>query len=207
MEKINLETILVNESAESAMVRLLFTLFDGVAYLDPETVRFNIERGTPYCFSKNDRTINSAIADYLLSNFAWIFLGLVANSDFRDVFVKAVSIEISLDELDRNKVKQIRRDMKSGDINRSKENYIIDFSYYDVSAFRRITSKLRRSFEYINQYTDTIDGFAWELNEDERLDIAFCVSNFMYLIRAFAKNETFFSYVRSVLDSVMEELL
>ncbi len=116
MGKTSLETVMVNESAEKAMLRILFTLFNGVVYLDPETVRFNIERGTPYCFSKNDRTINSSIADYLLSNFAWIFLGLVANSDFRDVFVEAVSIEISIDELDRNKVRQIRRDMKSGDI-------------------------------------------------------------------------------------------
>lgn len=207
MEKMRLETVMVNDSAEKAMVRLLFTLFDGVAYLDPETVRINIERGTPYGFSRSDRTINSAIADYLLSNYAWIFFGLIVNSEFRKVFVEAVSIEISLDELDRNKVKEIRRDLKREDINRSKENYVIDFSYYDVSAFRRITSKLRRSFEYINHYADTIDSFAENLTEDECLDIGFCVSNFMYLIRAFAKNDIFSSYVRSVLDSVMEELL
>ena len=196
----------VNPSAEAAVVELLANVFTSISYIDASTVRRNIELASEGGMSKFDRSIRVELANYLISHFSLIFVGLIVNKDFRDTFMEAVSVEMALDGKNEAFVAKIRDEMTENLPKVSKGNFVLDFSAYNDNIYKKLNTKLSRSFDKISEFDATLDQFASELSDEDKINIGYCVSNFMYVIRAFAKNQLFSNYVKSVVHSVQEQL-
>lgn len=195
--------------AENAVIELISVVFSNVAFMDPDTVRHNMELACEGGMTKTDRSIKTDLANYLLSHFSLIYTGLIVNSDFRDTVVEAVSVEIALDSKPSEFVKQIRSDMQNGEMQRldaQKGSYVINFSKYNDNVYKKLNGKLFDSFDKIKSYDKVIDYESSNLDEETKIRIGFCVSNFMYLIRAFSKNPLFTRYVKTIVHSVQTQL-
>ncbi len=199
-----------NIDSETTVVRMIGDIFSDVAYLDADTLRENIFNGCDSWTHEKYRTIDKGVADYLMDNLATIFMGLILNESFRDVFVEAVSIEVSLEQregFDKDEfISGIRQSMKSENVALSGDSYTINLEEYNEDTLNMVESKLAESFEKVSNYSDAINLIADELDYAAKVDIGFCISNFMYLIRAFALNQVFFDYTRKIVDSVKESL-
>lgn len=200
------QNVKVDPIAEAAIVELLANVFNGVAYMDADTVRHNIELATDDGMSKSDRSIRVELANYLLSHFSLVFVGLIVNKEFRETFKEAVSVEIALDNKDEEFVKRIRSEMQDGANLPTKGNFVVNFGSYNENIYKKLNGKLSNSFSKITQYDDTMSELIEELTDDDMIDIGFCASNFMYLIRAFAKNPLFANYVKTVVYNVQVTL-
>lgn len=196
----------VNETAEAAVVDLLANIFNGIAYMDPDTVRYNIERASDGGFAVEDRSIRMELANWLMSHFSLIFVGLLVNKDFRDTFMEAVSVEIALDDRPADFVMSIREEMKDPKPRESKGNFVLNFGEYNDSIYRKVNAKIANSFEKITPFNDAIDKLVADLSEDDMIDIGYCISNFAYLVRALSLNGLFATYVKSVVHSVQQNL-
>lgn len=197
----------VDPIAEAAVVELLANVFNGVGYMDADTVRHNIELATNDGLSKSDRAIKVELANYLLSHFSLIFVGLIVNSEFRDTFKEAVSVEIALDGKSEDFVRKIRKEMNEGEsMGESKGSFVINLSNYNDNIYKKLNGKLSLSFSKITQYDETVNLLMDELSDDDKISIGFCASNFMYLYRAFAKNMLFANYVKTVVSNVQSTL-
>ena len=197
LPKIQVDTI-----AEAAVVELLSNIFGDVAYLDTETVRNNIELGCEGGMSKADRSIRSDLADYIIDNFSLLFVGMIVNTEFRSMIFESVSIEIALDDKDEETVRLIRSEMNSDSELTSGNEYLINLDTYDDGLYRDLNRRLSDSFDIITPYSKAIDELINDMSEEDMIDIGFCVSNFMYFVRAFSKNALFVMYTKSVIDSV-----
>lgn len=201
-----LNTVYVDPTAEKGTVELLANIFNGIAYIDPDTVRYNIECASEGGFSIEDRTISVELANWIMNNFPFIFIGLIVNNDFRDTFIEAVSIELALDEKSDDFIASIRKEMNGGIVLESKSNFILNLGTYNDKIYRMINAELAKSFDNISVFNDTIDELIAALTDDNMIDIGYCVSNFAYLFRAFSKNSLFMNYTKSVVDSVKNQL-
>lgn len=200
------DNVFVNDVAELAVVKLVSTIFSDVAYMEPSTVRHNVELACEGGMSREDRSIRAELANYLMSHFSLLYIGLIINKEFRDTFVEAVSVEIALDDKDEEFVNNIRKDMQDGRPKTSKGNYVINLSSYNEKVYQKLNGKLAESFDKVIQFNDAITEIAADLTDEECSEIGFVASNFMYLIRAFAKNPLFTNYAKSVLHTVQEQL-
>ena len=199
----------VSPEAEVAIIDILSGFFNPIAYMNPYDVRYNIERGCPGGMSKDDRTIQAEVLDFFINHFSVIYLGLIVNSDFRNVFIEAISMELSLDKKSKVFIKDIRNQMNENYEKKtqpSKDNYIVDFSSYDDDFYRSFAHRLLTSFDIISKYDDCLNDLSMELEENEMEDIGFIASNFMYLFRAFSKNGVFAHYVSTTVCAVEKEL-
>lgn len=196
----------VDVRAEEFVTRLLSTLFTDVAALSDSVIRKNVELACETGFPKADRTIKSETANYLLKNFGVIYLGLISNNVFRDSFKDAVAVEISLDEKSDEFIRDIREDMRDGEEEPSKGNFVLDFSTYKPAVAEKIGTMISDSLAKISEFEDEFNTLVDELTEEEFIVIGFCISNFAYLIRAFDKNIVFMHYVKDVISIVRKEL-
>lgn len=192
----------IHALSEQAVVRLLDSLFDKVVYLDPETVRYNIGLASENGMSKSDRAIRLERANYLLSHFAHIYVGLLASPEFRDAFETAVKVEIAMDSLSAKEQQEFRSQMTVPSKKPSKGYYVLNLANYNDKYYKLISAKLLDSFDKFKDYDETIDALVNTMLVRDRLLVGFCVSNFAYLFRAFAKNDTFVSYVKTVISNV-----
>lgn len=195
-----------NFVTEKVVVEVLATIFDDIAYMDPGTVRHNIELACSDGMSKSDRSIPADLANHLLNNFAFIYAGLIVNDDFRETIKEAVSVEIALDSKSEEFVKQIRGDMLDNRIKRAKNFFVINFDTYNETVFKKLTGKMFESFSKLKHFNAVIDSFCEDLTDADKISIGFCISNFMYLIRAFSKNQLFANYVNTVVRSVQYQI-
>lgn len=204
----SINTDAVDFIAENAVTELISVVFSNIAYMDPETVRSNMELASEYGMSKSDRSIKVDLANYLLSHFSLIYTGLIVNSDFRDTVVEAVAVEIALDSKPSGFVQQIRSDMQNNKsfVSDRKGIYVINLSRYSDSIYKKINAKLFDSFDKVRKFDKAIDYATDNLEDDAKIRIGFCVSNFMYLIRAFSKNPLFTRYVKTIIHSVQHQL-
>lgn len=196
----------VDARAEEAMVRLASTLFNFTAQMDPEAMRRNVELaagGMPV----EDRTIRAELANYLLSRISVFTFGLVMSEEFRYMVKDAVAMEIQLDGESGVFVQEVRADMARGvRVRPSKGNYVINLGRYNDNTFKFVMSKVALSAEVCAPFDREVQEAARVLSTNAQVDIGFIVSNFMYLIRAFAKNLTFTDIVQQVLRDVQRQL-
>lgn len=197
----------VDVIAEIATVEILSNIFNHIAYMDAETVRENIEMACYGGFEPSDRTIPKEVGDWIMDNFSLIFLGLIVNQDFRDAMMEAVSVEIGLEERDDGFIKRIRDEMGSSENLEGMDNYLIDLGRYSDDMYRYINGRLADSFGKITDFGETVDIMISELSEDDMIDIGFCVSNFMFLLRAFAQNGVFREYIKTVVETVSKTIV
>ena len=195
-----------NVYAETAVIQLLSDIFSGVAYLDVDTIQENVALACSGRAPEALRTISFECADFLLSNFGIIIIGLITNEEFRDIFVDATSIEIALDSKDSEFVKDIRKSMQTDSENPSSGNFVINLENHNDDIYKMVSTKIGDSFKKVEHYNDAVDMLINELSDRAMMDIGFCFSNFMYLYRAFANDPVFFEYVRKVIRSVKDDL-
>lgn len=201
--------VYADPAAEEAVVTILATMFNGIGYMVPQTVRKNVELACEGGMSRQDRSIRGELANYCLNHSAIIVMGLVTNADFRAMVADAVALEIAYDEEeDAEEKARIRNAMSEGvgPVPSSQGNYIIDLSTYKDSLYRTLAGMLAKSVEKGQPYEDEINEAALNLTDEEKDVIGFIASNFMYLIRAFAKNRVFTGCVKSTVHKVEETL-
>lgn len=190
-----------NELAVQGISDLIGVLFKDVAYLDVSTLRdnFNLASGG---MPVSDRSIRAELANYLMSHFGLIYVGLIANQDFRETVAEAVTVEIALTSKTPEFVRHFRHNMLDGTAKQSKGNFVIDLSKFDVNVYKKISGKLFGSIEKIADLDNAVTSLVNDLDDEAKISIGLCMSNFMYLIRAFAKNELFVKYVKTVIHEV-----
>lgn len=192
----------VDEIAEKAVVTLIDNLFKEIAYIDVDTVRKNIGLASNGGMSQIDRTIRIEVANYLMKHFAIIYLGLVINENFRNEFIRAIQLEMGMDNTDDSTKASLRKKMQHDPNAKSKGDYVVDFSTYSDAAYSKINKKLLLSMESVSEFDDGFDMFSAKLSQNDMVNIGFIVSNFMYLLRACGKNAIFMAYVKDVVRSV-----
>lgn len=200
------ETITVNPISEGILVGIISSLFDEVAYIDPGVLDKNIHLACEGGMSKADRSIRADFATYLLENIAVVYMGLISNTNFRESFKDAVAVEISLDRKNEEFIKKLRNDMRDPDMPNSKGKFVINLCNENQAVYDKLFKLLAKSGAAIKPFDEDIAELVSELSEDSKIDIGFCISNFMYLIRALDKNQAFAVYVKSVIDSVRTKL-
>lgn len=189
---------MVNQQTEQTVVGLMLDIFEPIAHFDINAVKANIELSCEGGMSTEDRTIKRDKVNYLLDNFAIVVIGLVVDNQFRDTFKKAVTVELS----HRGENSDNTDVVNSAD----SDIIVIDFSRFNEQLYRNIHSRLIDSFEYTSDFAINVDEFADELTDEDMSDIGLCVSNFLYLLRAFSRNDEFWNYVHDAIEKVKIEL-
>ncbi|MCQ2522099.1 MAG: hypothetical protein MJ105_06950 [Lachnospiraceae bacterium] len=194
----------VDPNAEAAIIEFLTNIYSSFSYMDAKTIQKNIKLSVDYNTPPSYKAIDKNLALYLLNNISFITLLLIANEEFRDMFKEAVCIEIALEQ--KNDVlfsKQTRQEM-NGDFQllEPRDNWTISFSSYSEKIYKEINKLTCESFNEIAEYDDIFDSLVDKLDDLGKIDIGFCVSNFMYLIRAFQENSLFRTYVINAIDNL-----
>ncbi len=194
-----------NADAELFVVRLLPILFDeSVACFDLSAVKLNSLLATPSGWSEDDRSIRVGLADYLLDNFGYIRSYFIAEKSLREMLVACVKCEMELDFCSREKLIRFREFNKDPEKHPDEKMYVINLGSYDSGVANMINEKLAASMDKVEYFEDLIGMNIADLTEEDRMDIGFCVSNYMYLIRAFAKNGPLSQTVKSALINLLQ---
>ncbi|MBQ3841158.1 MAG: hypothetical protein II820_00560 [Ruminiclostridium sp.] len=188
--------------AEDFIIALIGEYFGNIAALDEKTMRENVVLGCENGFSEEDRSVRTELVDYLFDNFSVIYLGLLVNDDFRGSFKKAVDLELDLADKSKSYIRDVRQQLKDGPVLPSKGNVVIDLSKFDLAQAKDISMKIRSSMDKIAPFSDEFNSIVQEVTDSDAAAIGFCISNFMFLIRAFDKNPAFENYVRSIVKAV-----
>lgn len=198
----------VDPASENAVVQLLASLFNDVAYMTPEDVRHNIQCASEGGFPVEDRTYKASTMNYLLSRFSLIFVGLLSNAEFRKAFIDAIAMEQNIEDQTPEKQKEIRDDMNAIKLksNGNEAKMVLNFSGYNDEVFKKINAKLFESFTKLDGYDAAIDDMIDHESEECKDEFGYIVSNFAYLLRAFDKDTIFFAYVSSVLKNVQKTM-
>lgn len=196
----------IDPLAEKAVAHIIGSVFDKAVYIDPVIVRYNIGLASEGGMQKLDRSMRLERANYLMSHFAHIFVGLVVDKYMRDAFYTAVQTEIAFDDFSAHDQEELRKTMYMPPKKPSKGAYVIDLSKYNDKYFKLISSKLLDSFDKFHDYNDVITQAVSEMSVHDRLTVGYCVSNFAYLFRAFARNDAFMTYVKTTLKGAEKSL-
>lgn len=191
-----------NAYAEDFITALIGEYFGNIAAIDDKTLHENIVLGCENGFSEEDRSVRTELVDYLFDNFSVIYLGLLVNDDFRSSFRKAVDLELGLAGKSSSYIDDVRQKLRNGPVLPSKGNAVIDLSGFDLAAAKDISIKIRSSMDKIAPFSDEFNALVQEVTDSDAAAIGFCISNFMYLFRAFDKNSAFENYVRSIVKTV-----
>jgi len=193
------------DNGVSGLVKVLRNMVGGFAILSDETIANNVKLAAGG-MSLDDRTISFECADYLISNLAYIFMGLVLDKDFKEAFVQAVTVEIDLDKQPADVVANTRKTMKDPKGYKSVGNIIIGVSEFSAEIAKNFNAKMEQGFKSLDAYADEFDAAVNVLDETQKLQYGFIFSNFMYLVRAFTHNDVFMSYVVTVIENVKATL-
>jgi hypothetical protein len=192
--------------AAAGLVSLIKDMTGGFAVLSDKVLQQNIEMMMNPDIPLEDRTISLFQLDYLATHVAHILMGLVFEDKFRQTFVDALNIEIKLDEETPEDRRRIRAGFNlGGDLNRT-GSITLGLTELSASARDAVNAKVAKSFDMMEPFKQEFDAAVGKLAIEKRVELGFIFSNFMYLLRAFAQNEVFFSYVTNVVDRVKESL-
>ena len=195
-----------NENTVCEISALLNNIFGDIAYLDADTIDWNIGFASNNGMSEEDRTIRVGLANYLMCHFGTILVGLIIDKGFRESFVDAVLLEQSFLNRSDSEKAELRRQMQKGvplKQHKGSHNYVLDCSVYDETAFKLVNKKLSESMENCPFFNNAdVNDAARKLTSEGMIQIGYIASNFMYLIRAFSKNAVFTEYVKSIVAFV-----
>ncbi len=199
-----------NDETAVAVASMLANIFGDIAYLDADTVDWNIGLASGG-MSKEDRTIRVGLANYLIRHFATILVGLIIDKGFRESFVNIVQLEQAFINISDSEKVKLRRQMSESVPTKQTENpqaYVVDFSVYDDDIIKLFNKKLVDSMEACPFFNNAdVNDAARKLTQESMIQLGYIASNFMYLIRAFSKNAIFTEYVKSVVHSVETALV
>ena len=187
--------------AEDFTCALIGEYFGNVAAIDEKTIRENVALASEGGFPEEDRTIRAELTDYLLRDFSVIYLGLLANEDFRNSFSEAVHFEMELYGKSRDYEHEMRK-QQGEPPEPSEHNILINLGSFNLAVAKNISGRIKASMERIAPFSEEFNSLVSEETDDDAAKIGFCICNFMYLIKAFEKNPGFYEYVRSVVRAV-----
>ena len=192
------EDIKVNPISEQFVVELVDLLFGKISYISADEFRKNVELLCDGGFSLKDRTIRASVIETLFDKFAYLFIGLVTDSDFRADFVKAVEFELYYDKCGSETIRKSMRDhmyKPEFEIRKDTPYLVVDLSKVNDGIIKMISRSILKSFDKVADLDDTIDSLMKDMTPQDRTEVGFCVSNFAYLIRAFSQNHKFTNFV------------
>ncbi len=190
-----------NAHAEDFSCALIGEYFGGIAAIDEKTIRENAALACEGGFSEEDRTVRAETVDYLLREFSVIYLGLLANEDFRARISEAVKFEMDMYGMSRDYENEMRTHRGEPPAP-SEHNVVIDLRTFNLSVAKNISGRIKASMDRIMPFYEEISSLMKEETDEDAAKIGYCVCNFMYLIKAFEKDPSFFEYVRSVVRAV-----
>ena len=129
----------IDAMAEQAVVHLIGSIFDKAVYLDPVVIHYNAGLASDGGMVKRDRSMRMERANFLMSHFAHIFIGLIINDNFRDAIDTAVKTEISLDTFPDDKKKELRKMMRIPYDKPPKGVYVLDLSGYNDKYYKIVS--------------------------------------------------------------------
>jgi RNAse (barnase) inhibitor barstar len=192
----------VNEAAIENFVSILKSIVEPFAIVSEDVVKKNIDLACGHGMSADDRTISFECAEYLMANFAYIIMGLVLDNQFKDTFMDCLKIELQIDSKPEDVVKKIRDEMKDHSEYKSIGSIVIGITGFTPATEERFMNEMSNGYAELDRYADEFDAAVDKLTNEQKLELGFIFSNFMYLIRAFTHNDYFMSYVVTVIEKV-----
>ena len=193
----------VNPKAEMSAVKLISVLFSKLSILDTEAVRHNIQASSEGGMNISDRTIEKDKLDFIVDNFACAEILLLGNANFRSNVRRAIFTEISLDEKKPDEIKKIREKSNGGTASSDigSEKAVINFSKYNEAVYNDTRDRIIKSFRVKPGSEIVINRLVSALSIDDKIGVSFCVSNFMYFLRAFSKNAVFAEWFKTAVNN------
>lgn len=195
-----------NALSEDFTVALIVEYFGDIAAIDEKTVRENVRLACENGLSEEDRSLRVELMEYLLNEFSVIYLGLLANGDFRDSFKEAVSKEMEITGKSRDYILDYRRQFQEYTEVPSRGSTVIDLSTFDLAEAKYISGRIGSSMEKIKPFQEEFDAMVSEVTDADAVAIGYCICNFLYLIKAFNNNRSFEKYVKTVVRAVASGL-
>lgn len=192
-------------AAENELVAKLRDMVGGFAVLSDEVLRKNTEMAAGG-MSYEDRTVSFECANYVISNLAYIFMGLVMDESFRAAFVDALNLEIRMDDQDEETRAKIRKETRNADLSPSNGSVVMGVTTFLPNVAEELHRKMQAGFTALDPYAKEFDDEVRAMPNDRRIQLGFVFSNYMYLIRAFSHNDMFMGYVITVIEKVKESL-
>lgn len=195
----------VSRKDEDEMVHMLRELVGGFAVLSEEVLRKNTQLAAGG-MSYGDRTVSFECVDYVISNLAYIFMGLVMDDNFKAAFIDALNMEIELDDKDEKTRENVRKETSDPKSYQSNGSLVLGVTTFLPAVMEDLHKKMQAGFDALDQYADEFDEAVRAMPSERRIELGFIFSNYMYLIRAFSHNDVFMSYVITVIEKVKETL-
>ena len=176
----------------------------GIAYIDDETMNKNIECAYGKGMTADDRTVSYECADYIVSNMAYIIMGLVMDKNFKQAFLDSLVLELKIDSLAPEVKAKTRHDMKDGKPYKSQGSVTLGLTAFTHQVGAKMLARMEKGFDSLDKFADEFDEEARKLTNDDRAELGFIFSNFMFMMRAFTHNDVFLSYVITVIEKVKQ---
>lgn len=189
-------------NAMSEFVNVLKNMVGGFAILSDDVINQNLQLAAGRGMTTDDRTISFECADYLMSNLAFIFMGLVLDNNFKNAFMDSLMVELQIDNQPDDIKKKTRESMKDKKEYKSNGSIVIGVTTFMPNVAKELMNKMNKGFELLEPFADEFDTEVAKLTPDQKVEYGFIFSNFMYLIRAFTHNDMFMSYVITVIEKV-----
>lgn len=183
-------------------VDVMKSMVGGFALLDEETIQNNVRLSSENIMSFDDRTISFECADYLVSNAAYILMGLVMDNNFKQAFLDSLMIELQIDKKPEDEKAKIRASMKDNKTYKSTGSIVLGVTTFTPTLSVALMDKMQQGFDKLDAYADEFDAEVAKLTVEQRSEYGFIFSNFMYMLRAFTHNDMFMSYVITVIEKV-----
>lgn len=197
-------TMVAKVTTENPLVSFVAKMSDIVgsfAILSNDVLTQNIALATDG-FSVEDRTLPYEIAEYLMSNMAYIFMGLVLDNNFKNAFKESLKVELQIDSQPENIRLVTRAKMKEDKKYSTIGSIVVGTSDFVPEVKAVLAKKMQQSFTSLDGFAEEFDAEISHLTREQKLEYGFIFSNFMYLLRAFTHNDIFMSYVISVIEKV-----
>lgn len=196
----------VSPQGISAFIDKMTDIVSYFAVIDNTTVARNMELAAGNGMSIDDRTVSFECAEYVIANMPFIFMGLVLNNTFKESFIKAVAVELSIDQQSDDVKKKMRSGMKDPNGYASVGSIVIGITSFTKPVEDSFFAKMNANFEALDPYAGDFDKAVSKLTTEDKMTYGAIFSNFMYLIRAFTHNDNFMGYVIKVIEEVKSTL-
>jgi hypothetical protein len=183
-------------------VKVMKSMVGGFALLDENVMNQNLKMARGEGMTVDDRTISFECADYLFSNLAYIFMGLVLDGNFKQAFLDALGVEMQIDKQPADVKAKARNAMKDPKPYKSNGSIVLGITTFMPAIENELMVKMNNGFKALDKYADEFDNEVAKFTKEQKAEYGFIFSNFMYLIRAFTHNDMFMSYVITVIEKV-----
>lgn len=197
---------MISESGLVRFVTMLSDMVSGFSILDTNVIKKNMELAAGNGMSAEDRTVPFECAEYLITNLPYMLMGIVLNENIKDAFLKAIAIELSIDNQLPEVKKKTREGMRSPNPSASVGSIVIGVTSFTKPIEDSFFDKMNATFQLMAPYSADFDEAVAALQTEDKLKFGLIFSNWMYLIRAFTHNDRFFGYIINVVEGVKSTL-